>query len=335
MKKIYTLITAFAVIFSANAQRSVNMNDVHERNGFTPKVIPTINNTRAQGDTLMYFDGNYISGLGIDATFNVQDEDIDGKTIYTGLQASFGTTSGFNFFYTTATPTGDTNFFMGATSYFSPVGQADNWLEMGPITIPASGATLSWKHNMQDKNYRDGYKVKVTTGGITFDNFTDPALFSVGDNASSTLADTARTPYRIFYPRSVDLSSYAGQDIYVAINHDAVDMFIIWFDDILITEGTMIGVKNDFVNGFKVSQNSPNPFNSLSTINYQLENNANVSLAVYDVTGKKIAEQSEGQQSAGSHVLKFNGQDLSAGVYYYSLKVGENTSSAMKMVVVK
>jgi flagellar hook assembly protein FlgD len=66
-----------------------------------------------------------------------------------------------------------------------------------------------------------------------------------------------------------------------------------------------------------------------------LEKNASVVLSVYDVTGKKIAEQSAGEQSAGSHTIEFNAENLSAGVYYYSVKAGENTSSSIKMVIIK
>ncbi|MDF2435800.1 MAG: Por secretion system C-terminal sorting protein [Bacteroidota bacterium] len=97
---------------------------------------------------------------------------------------------------------------------------------------------------------------------------------------------------------------------------------------------TSIGV-NEFVDGVKVAQNMPNPFSTLATISYQLEKSAAVSLSVYDVTGKKIAAQSEGTQSAGAHTLTVNAADLAAGVYYYTLTVGENTTSTMKMVVVK
>lgn len=97
---------------------------------------------------------------------------------------------------------------------------------------------------------------------------------------------------------------------------------------------TGVGI-NEFVNGVKVAQNMPNPFSTVSTINYELEKAAAVSLSVYDVAGKKIAEQSEGTQVAGSHTLSFNGANLAAGVYYYSLNVGENATTTMKMVVVK
>lgn len=88
-------------------------------------------------------------------------------------------------------------------------------------------------------------------------------------------------------------------------------------------------------NGIKLFQNQPNPFNKTSVISYEIENNATVALTIFDVTGKKVAEQNEGNQNAGKHSLNFNAEHLSAGVYYYSLTAGEKATSTMKMVVIK
>lgn len=326
------MIAAVAVTLTAAAQKSNLPADVHPLANHSLKVIP--NTDRAPGDTVMYFDGTYVYGTGVDMTFDIQNEDIDGKTIASAISASFGPTSAFKFFYTTTTPTGDTNVFWGAASWFNPVGAADNWLEMGPITIPASGATLKWHHNIQDPAYRDGYKMKVSTTGMSnYTDFTSAPIFTVGDNAAATAADTAKTPYRVFYPRTYNLSSFAGQTIYIAIHHDANDMFIIWYDDIVITENA-VGVA-EFENGVRFGQNMPNPFNGVTTVSYELQKEANVTVNVFDVTGKKVAEIKEGDQTAGKHVAKINAENLASGVYYYSFKVGENTTSTKKMVVVK
>jgi hypothetical protein len=79
----------------------------------------------------------------------------------------------------------------------------------------------------------------------------------------------------------------------------------------------------------------PNPFNSVSDINYELKEKTQVSLSVYDVTGKKVAEENEGTQTSGLHVIKFSASNLSAGVYYYSLTVGTNVTASKKMIVIK
>lgn len=334
MKKIYTILAAVAVAFSANAQTKSAANV-----SGTPLVghVPTVihNSDRATGDTIMYFDGAYFYGASLPGTFNFANDDIDGFTVASALSSSaFAPTSSFVFYYELMPTPGDTNIYMSATSWFNPVGQADNWFSFGPVTIPAAGANLSWGHVYNDPSYRDGYEVMVSTTGLSnVTDFTNPAIFTVGDNAASTALDTAQWPNNQFATRSVSLSAYAGQDIYLAIHHNANDMFIINMDNILIVEGpTSV---NEFENGVRFSQNAPNPFNGITAINYELQKNADVTMNVYDVTGKKVAEVKEGEQTAGKHVVKFSSENLASGVYYYSLKVGENTTSTKKMVVVK
>ncbi len=337
MKKIYSLIAATAIVFSVNAQRTARQaGDAHPLNGFTPAVKHTAT-SRVAGDSLFYFDGNTFRGTGIDGTFAYGNDDLDGLTVWTAGQTSFGVTSAWRFFYSLNSVTSDTNFFMGATSYFTTdPDQADNWFEVGPITIPAAGATLSWKHNMPDGAFRDGYNVLVSgTGLANYTDFVDPPIYVVTDNDPSTALDTVNFPDNVFAPRAVSLTPYAGTSIYIAFQHHAFGQFILYLDDILVTENSSTTGIAEFTNGVKVFQNMPNPFSTTSTVNYELEKAAPVVLSVYDVTGKKVAEQNEGTQSEGQHSLKFNGESLSAGVYYYSLTVGQNATSTMKMVIVK
>jgi len=91
----------------------------------------------------------------------------------------------------------------------------------------------------------------------------------------------------------------------------------------------------EFDNGAKLGQSMPNPSTGLSTIRYELEKNARVALNVYDVTGKVVATENIGEQNSGAHTMNFNAENLSAGVYYYSLTVNNATTASMKMVVIK
>jgi hypothetical protein len=336
MKKIYTLIAAVAVVLSANAQtKSMSHAGVI---GTPYNGALQVRESSALGDTVMYFDGNEFFGNGISSTtFNSVNEDIDNKNVDASLATTaYGPKSAFVFFYELMPTPGDTNVYFSATSWFNPVGAADNWLAFGPISIPAAGANLSWGHVYNDPSYRDGYEILVSTTGLTnYADFTNPPIFTVGNNATSTAMDTAQTPNNVFATRNAGLAAYAGQDIYLAVHHNANDMFIINFDNFLILEGPAGINENGFVNGVKVYQNMPNPFKGITGINYELQNNASVTLSVYDVTGKKVAEQKEGDKHAGKHVVKVNAENLSAGVYYYSLKVNDNTTAAMKMVVIK
>jgi hypothetical protein len=84
---------------------------------------------------------------------------------------------------------------------------------------------------------------------------------------------------------------------------------------------------------FELAQNYPNPFNPSTVIRYQLPNSANVTLKVFDVTGKEVAEVVNGYQTAGEHSVEFNAANLPSGVYFYRLSAGNHTATRKMMLV--
>ncbi|HXK49398.1 MAG TPA: T9SS type A sorting domain-containing protein, partial [Clostridiales bacterium] len=84
----------------------------------------------------------------------------------------------------------------------------------------------------------------------------------------------------------------------------------------------------------KLYQNYPNPFNPVTKIEYDLAEDGYVSLTVYDVTGRKVAELENRKIQAGSHSIDFDGSRLTSGVYYYTLRVGKDAQTK-KMIMIK
>ena len=66
---------------------------------------------------------------------------------------------------------------------------------------------------------------------------------------------------------------------------------------------------------FKLHQNYPNPFNPGTTIRYDLKTAGQVSIRVYDITGKEVMTLLNGKRSAGSYTVNFNASGLASGVY--------------------
>ncbi|HLA39519.1 MAG TPA: FlgD immunoglobulin-like domain containing protein, partial [Candidatus Glassbacteria bacterium] len=93
---------------------------------------------------------------------------------------------------------------------------------------------------------------------------------------------------------------------------------------------------------FSLVQNVPNPFNPSTTISYTIPQSAGplwVSLAVYDLRGRKVAELVEADQGAGSYSVSWDGTDragrvLPSGVYFYRLVAGD-FKATRKMVLIK
>ena len=79
--------------------------------------------------------------------------------------------------------------------------------------------------------------------------------------------------------------------------------------------------------GFELFQNRPNPFTTSTTIQFQLDVNAQVSVEVYDITGKQVMTIDGGSRSAGMHTIDLDGSSLAAGSYNYSLVVNGNRAT--------
>jgi hypothetical protein len=67
---------------------------------------------------------------------------------------------------------------------------------------------------------------------------------------------------------------------------------------------------------YALHPNHPNPFNPTTTIRYDLPEDSHVSLIIYDVLGRKVAELENGMKEAGYHSALWNASDVASGVYF-------------------
>lgn len=81
-------------------------------------------------------------------------------------------------------------------------------------------------------------------------------------------------------------------------------------------------------------QNYPNPFNGTTTIRYQLAEPGFVEISIISNDGKKIKNWYYPSQNSGNHTLRFPAQDLSSGIYYYSIRTPSGFTSR-KMLYLK
>jgi len=93
-------------------------------------------------------------------------------------------------------------------------------------------------------------------------------------------------------------------------------------------------INGNNITSFKLYENYPNPFNPSTEIRFDLPEAVFVTLKVYDITGKEVAELVNEVKEMGSYSVRFNASNLSSGVYYYKLKAG-NFSSVRKMLLIK
>jgi hypothetical protein len=90
---------------------------------------------------------------------------------------------------------------------------------------------------------------------------------------------------------------------------------------------------------FTLSQNSPNPFNTVTVISFGLAATADVRLILYDVLGHPVRRLVGGVFPAGLHRVAWDGRDdsgdeVASGVYLYSLQV-DGLGQTRKMIFIK
>jgi photosystem II stability/assembly factor-like uncharacterized protein len=85
---------------------------------------------------------------------------------------------------------------------------------------------------------------------------------------------------------------------------------------------------------FRVLQNYPNPFRAITTIQYDLPVDSDVTLEFYDVAGRKVDVMRQGRQLAGTWRILWEPKGLSSGIYFVQVKT-EQKAQVIKMALIR
>ena len=90
---------------------------------------------------------------------------------------------------------------------------------------------------------------------------------------------------------------------------------------------------------YALHQNYPNPFNPITDIKYDLPDNEEVLIVIYDIMGRQIRSLLHQKQLAGYHQVQWDGRNdfgetVASGMYVYALKAGKYLNTK-KMVMLK
>lgn len=83
-----------------------------------------------------------------------------------------------------------------------------------------------------------------------------------------------------------------------------------------------------------LDQNYPNPFNPGTTISFSLPRTTFVTLKVYDVLGRELENLIQDILLAGRHQVRFSGNAIPSGVYFYRL-TAEQTTIVKKFILMR
>jgi len=110
-------------------------------------------------------------------------------------------------------------------------------------------------------------------------------------------------------------------------------------DAISVFDNSSVEIKR--IDNFSLSNiyNYPNPFNPITTLRYDLSEDAFVKITVYDILGKLVSNLLNNNQYSGNKSVQWNatnnqGEPVSAGLYLYTIEAGEFRQTK-KMVLLK
>ena len=224
------------------------------------------------------------------------------------------------------------------------------------VKSPDGGATFSAPVKINNDNtgsdqfmpradVRDG-KLYITWLDSRDDanNVTIAAYLGVSEDAGASFTNR-RLATQDFNPSSILLKNYIGDYIGLAVGRE--NIISVWTDgrnnlfDVYagIIKMNPTSVDNPAVAGeFTLNQNYPNPFNPSTVISYSVPAENQVTIKLYDISGKEIANLFNGFVGAGSHSFNFDAKglrlDLASGTYVVKVQYGEIMKS-IKMSFVK
>ena len=129
-----------------------------------------------------------------------------------------------------------------------------------------------------------------------------------------TYRDETVEPGKVYDYRLADVS-YSGEKTYHSVT-------------VLGIEVTPVPEK------FSLLPAYPNPFNPTTTLEYHLTHDGKVSLVIYDILGREVTTLVETNKLAGKHMITWNAESISSGVYYCRL-IQHNQISTQKLILLK
>ena len=84
---------------------------------------------------------------------------------------------------------------------------------------------------------------------------------------------------------------------------------------------------------YTLYQNYPNPFNPTTTISFSVPKTSLVTIKVYDILGRELKTLVNEEKAAGNYNVKFNGANLSSGVYFYRMQAGDFVQTRKLMLM--
>jgi hypothetical protein len=169
-------------------------------------------------------------------------------------------------------------------------------------TTGGASVKLRWKQ----VPFADRYRLQVSKDSLFLYSLIDDNSIEDTSSIVSNLEYQQRYYWRISSGNSLGWSSFTKKAVFVT------------------------GSPPDF----SLEQNFPNPFNSITRINYQIPIDGIVNFKIYDILGREISSLTNEYHQSGRYQINFDASKFSSGVYIYKLVSGK-FAATKKMMFIK
>lgn len=251
-------------------------------------------------------DGNYIYGFQ-DVAFPIP---ADGKAAYIVFNPAMTTPSMSE--QPAIAPHGGERFAACFAASDDPSGVAQNndWLISPKLTLPTADAQMT-------------FFVKSYTGEYGLEKY-NVLVSETDDNLESfeMIGTTREAPYEEWQEVTVDLSDYAGKDVYLAIQCVSEDAFIFMLDDITVNKP----VSSVAENAVAMLSLYPNPATEMIVISSG--GSAIEKVDIYNAAGALVYSS----PASDSSNFRYNVSSLDAGIYFAKVETSDG-AKVMRFIV--
>ncbi len=214
------------------------------------------------------------------------------------------------------------------------------------VLLPADEMTVTVLGTLPYDNAPGGYRGTMAQMDTTETGYGD--IVSLHDNHCfiPTISALDLDVTDLFYDIEGDpnLASHTPFDAvyFPAANEEHVSVTPqnkAWFLAEILNGAVDVAEVSPLETGLDLGQNSPNPFRASTSIRYWNGAPGELTLRVYDVTGRAVRTLAAGLSTEGWHRVQWDGRDdagvpVASGVYYYQLRTGAS-QEARRMLLVR
>jgi hypothetical protein len=206
------------------------------------------------------------------------------------------------------------------------------------VLVPNDWTLDSATYTAQEKGQATIYSGKLITAQNWKDSATatiapPPGMKWIGmlSDSAYVYADTLFLSARLYLRAGQTTGTFPLGYLMTKNGADLIDEFSQGWSDTLMNQSITVqsatSVEEQSFGGlptaYRLENNYPNPFNPSTTIRFALKDRGAIRLAVYDITGNRVALLAEGMREAGEYQVTFSPVQLASGVYFYRLEAGQ------------